>query len=115
MTMFNCALSLDIEEEYFPATDIHTGASLSLPGEPGCFTIDEHHVLDLAEAIRQYAVLALPMKPLCHKDCAGLCAKCGHNLNRGACSCLTHEIDPHWSKLEGYLAISPSLSSTFWE
>jgi len=115
MTPFSCALSLDIEEEYSPATDVHTGASLPLPDEPGCFIIDEHHVLDLTEAIRQYAVLALPMKPLCRKDCAGLCPNCGHNLNRGSCDCLAHEIDPRWSKLEGCLATLPSLSSTFLE
>jgi len=99
LSLFNCPLRLNIEEEYFPVTDVVSGGSLSLPDEPGYFTIDEHHVLDLTEAIRQYALLATPMKPLCGEDCAGLCPNCGHNLNQGPCHCLPQEADPRWSKL----------------
>jgi len=73
LSLFSCPLALNIEEEYFPTTDVVSGATLPLPEEPGGFTIDEHHILDLTEAIRQYALLATPMKPLCGEDCAGLC------------------------------------------
>jgi uncharacterized protein len=97
--LFSCPLTLKIEEEYFPITDVVSGASSSLPEEPSCFTIDEHHILDLTEAIRQYALLAMPMKPLCRGDCAGLCPNCGHNLNQGPCDCLPQEADPRWSEL----------------
>jgi len=31
--------------------------------------------------------LALPVQPLCREDCAGLCARCGADLNAGACGC----------------------------
>jgi uncharacterized protein len=72
LTLFNYPLTLNIEEEYLPSVDIVSGAELPLPEEPGCFTIDAHHVLDLTEAIRQYALLAIPMKPLCREDCVGL-------------------------------------------
>ncbi len=99
LSLFDCPLMLNIAEEYFPITDVVSGTSLSLPEEPGCFTIDEHHVLDLTEAIRQYALLAIPMKPLCGEDCAGLCPTCGYNLNQGPCGCLPQEADPRWSKL----------------
>ena len=91
LSLFSYPLAVNIEEEYFPTTDVISGASLTLPEEPGCFTIDEHHILDLTEAIRQYALMAIPMKPLCGEDCAGLCPYCGHNLNQGACDCLTQE------------------------
>lgn len=93
------ALKLVIEEEYYPTTDVLTGVKLSLPDQAEYFTIDEHHILDLTEAIRQYVVLAVPMKPLCQENCAGLCPTCGHNLNLGPCNCLQQEIDPRWSKL----------------
>ena len=69
---FICPLALNIEEEYFPLTNVSSGAPLAPPDEPGSFTIDEHKVLDLTEAVRQYALLAIPMKPLCREDCAGL-------------------------------------------
>jgi len=100
LSPFRCPLELNIEEEYFPVIDVVSGASLPLPEEPGSFTIDEHHVLDLTEAIRQYALLAIPMKPLCRPGCAGLCPNCGHNLNQGPCGCSSQGIDPRWSKLK---------------
>jgi uncharacterized protein len=71
LNLFSCPLVLNIEEEYFPALDILSGNSLPSPDEPGSFTIDEHQILDLTEAIRQYALMAMPMKPLCREDCAG--------------------------------------------
>ena len=97
--LFSCPLTLNIEEEYLPITDVVSGASLPLPEEPGCFTINEHHIIDLTEAIRQYALLAIPMKPLCRGDCAGLCLHCGHNLNRGPCPCSPQGTESHWSGL----------------
>ena len=100
LTLFNYLLTLNIEEEYLPTTDVVSGVSLTLPDEPGCFTIDEHHILDLTEAIRQYALLAIPMKPLCRQDCAGLCPTCGHKLNQGPCHCPSKQVDPRWAKLK---------------
>jgi len=97
--LFSYPLTLKIEEEYFPITDVVSGASSSLPEEPGYFTIDEHHILDLTEAIRQYALLAIPMKSLCRGDCAGLCPNCGYNLNQGPCDCLPQETDSRRSEL----------------
>ena len=99
LSLFSCPLALSIEEEYFPTTDVITGTSLPLPEEPGCFSIDEHYILDLTEAIRQYSLLVVPMKPLCHEDCAGLCPQCGHNLNLGSCQCPPQQIDPRWAEL----------------
>lgn len=47
------------------------------------FRLDEHHILDLTEAIRQYLTLAAPLAPLCRADCAGLCPDCGALLANG--------------------------------
>ena len=99
LSLFRYPLALNIEEEYFPTTDVVSGALLSLPEEASSFTIDEHHVLDLSEAIRQYALLAIPMKSLCREDCAGLCSQCGHNLNLGSCQCPPQAADPRWFQL----------------
>ena len=99
LRQFTCNLTLHIEEEYFPTIDIITGLKLPPPEEAGSFTIDEHHVLDLTEAIRQYIVMAVPMKPLCKEECAGLCSICGKDLNLGACGCRQEEIDTRWAEL----------------
>ncbi len=98
LSSFNHPVTLKFEEEYLPTIDVVSGVPLPAP-ERGTFSIDEHHVLDLAEAIRQYALLAVPMKPLCRQGCAGLCQSCGQNLNRGACGCPARVIDPRWSEL----------------
>ena len=111
LSMFSCPLALNIEEEYFPTIDVVSGASLPLTGESGCFTIDGHHILDLTEAICQYALLAIPMKPLCREDCAGLCSKCGHDLNQGPCGCPPQETELRWSKSGDCLSTSSSFVS----
>ena len=98
LSLFDCPLRLDIEEEYFPTTDVFSGASLPLPEESGSFTINERFILDLTEVIYQYILLAMPMKPLCCEDCAGLCPHCGHSLNQGPCDCLS-AVDPRWHSL----------------
>jgi len=100
LKLFRCPLTLKITEEYFPTVDVVSGTPLPVPDELGCFTIDENHELDLTEAVRQYALLAVPMKPLCRPDCAGLCPFCGQDLNLGECQCLPPEADPRWAKLK---------------
>jgi uncharacterized protein len=99
LNLCNYPLTLRIAEEYFPTIDILTGAPMASPDDSGYFTIDEHHILDLTEMIRQYTVLVTPMKPLCRTNCAGLCPSCGHNLNQGACSCPPPDTDIRWAAL----------------
>jgi uncharacterized protein len=96
---YTCPIRLEIVEEYHPTIDIQTGEKLLPPDESGAFTIDEHHVLDLAEALRQYRVIATPMKPLCSLDCAGMCPVCGKDLSSGPCECPNEHIDPRWTEL----------------
>jgi uncharacterized protein len=96
---YDYPLRIDIEEEYFLTRDPVSGAVLPAPTEAGAFLIDENHILDLSEAVRQYTIMALPMKPVCREDCAGLCPQCGRNLNRGSCDCAPDGIDSRWAPL----------------
>jgi len=96
LSPFSYPLTVNFEEEYFPVIEVFGGTPLRVPDELGAFVIDEHHVLDLVEAVRQYALLAIPMKPLCRDECAGICPGCGHNLNGGACGCSPRDMDPRW-------------------
>jgi len=97
-------VAFDIEEEFFPAVDIDTGVRIERPEEG--FTIDPSHTLDLTDAVRQYALLNLPMKPLCASDCPGVCPTCGARLQLGPCGCEARPADPRWGKIEG---LRPSL------
>ena len=59
----------------------------------------EGNELNLMEIAAEQVLLALPMRIVCDESCAGLCPKCGENLNRdGACSC-PPEVDPRWQAL----------------
>ena len=99
LSVFDCPMKISFEEEFMQTVDVNSGLPFQSTGEPGVFTIDEHHVIDLTEATRQYALMEIPMKPLCRENCAGLCPECGHNLNHGPCDCPVRTVDPRWSKL----------------
>jgi len=43
--------------------------------------------IDLTAGVQEHLILSLPLKPLCREDCKGLCARCGAELNLGACPC----------------------------
>jgi uncharacterized protein len=75
------------QEEFIPTVDVRTGAVLPADPQTEAFPIDENHVIDLGEPVRQHALMAMPLQPLCSADCRGLCPTCGHNRNQGACAC----------------------------
>jgi uncharacterized protein len=56
-------------------------------------------VIDLGDVMREQFYLALPMKPLCREDCAGLCPTCGVNRNRDTCECQQTWVDPRLEPL----------------
>ena len=54
--------------------------------------------IDLRPAIREQWLLSAPPFALCREDCKGLCARCGADLNAGACSC-EPDVDSRWDAL----------------
>lgn len=58
-----------------------------------------HGDLDLSNAVREEAILAINPYVVCDPECLGLCPRCGANLNEGACGCTEEEIDPRWEAL----------------
>ncbi len=55
--------------------------------------------INIKDDVRDYALLAIPMKKLCNEDCKGLCYRCGKNMNVSACECNQNEIDDRWKPL----------------
>jgi len=96
-------LEVDIrfEEEFVPVTDANTSARIHLAEGDDTFRIGPDFVLDLTDALRQYFLIAEPLKPLCRTDCAGLCLTCGANLNERACGCAP-ATDERWGVLAGF-------------
>jgi uncharacterized protein len=101
---FEHVLALDIEEEYFMTRDAASGLPFTPPTELGTFAVDENNLLDLGEAVRQYTLLARPMKPVCREDCAGLCPQCGRNRNYETCDCMPVRPDSAWAPLQELLS-----------
>ncbi|MDA1215474.1 MAG: DUF177 domain-containing protein [Chloroflexi bacterium] len=95
---FGHVVHVEFEETFLPTVDIAVGRRLRADGETEDdeFTIDEHHILGLAEAIRQNALAAVPT------DCLGLCQVCGADLNEGPCHEI-QKIDPVWAPLQQLL------------
>ncbi len=69
---YHCPLEFFIEEEFFPVLEVASGLAAEQEYEAGDLIIDEDFQLDISEAVRQYAVMNMPMKPLCRLDCAGI-------------------------------------------
>jgi uncharacterized protein len=98
-------IRIDFEEEFQSTVDVRSGEIME-DRDPDAFTIDEHHMLDLTEAVRQYREVSGEMAPLCRPDCRGLCPSCGQDLNMGDCACDKGSIDERWSGLAALRAIS---------
>ena len=98
-------VSIDFEEEFQATTDLRSGAQIVQDRDPDAFTIDENHILDLTEAVRQYREVSLDMQPLCRPDCRGLCPRCGQDLNQAACGCDKGAIDDRWADLNALRAV----------
>lgn len=67
------------------------------------YVFPDDNKIDLAALTEEELMLELPSKTLCREDCAGLCPKCGKNLNEGKCSCPEHEGDPRLQILKSLL------------
>ncbi len=54
------------------------------PDEDG-YALGRDDTIDLTGPVRDEVALAIPVRPLCRPDCAGLCPTCGTDLNRDPC------------------------------
>lgn len=54
---------------------------------------------DFSYVIMDAILTQLPLRPICERDCEGLCPICGQNRNEGDCSCEKVDIDPRWAGL----------------
>ena len=60
--------------------------------------------LDIDRELVEELLLEFPSRLLCKEECAGLCPKCGKNLNLGPCDCpKKKEIDPRLAILQKLL------------
>ncbi len=70
--------------------------------------VEETGELDLSSDLREILIIEYPAKPLCDPACAGLCMRCGANLNQSPCSCPEERADPRWSALRSLSSGPPT-------
>ena len=76
LTDFEQPLQWEFTELYAFKSENVTDAELLVP--------DDAHI-DLEPLVREFALLEIPIKPLCREGCLGLCMECGQNLNEKDC------------------------------
>jgi len=90
-----------VQFEEKPEKATLTGADPDDPEPNVAYIVDGQ--LHLGEELRQELELQVPYRPLCQTNCAGLCPRCGADLNTGPCGCdLTPQIGP-FAKLKGLI------------
>ena len=68
------------------------------------YVVVKSGLLDIDHELVEDLMLDFPSKLLCKEECAGLCSKCGKNLNFGQCDCpKKKEIDPRLAILQKLL------------
>jgi len=96
-------ITFEIEETFVPTLDVVTGLKLTpSPDTDEATFINEQHILDLTEVIRQEIDLNVPAQVLCQANCLGLCPQCGANKNLETCQCETDQIDIRWAGLAAF-------------
>ncbi len=91
---FNHSLVWDMTELYAFNEKSTSDSGLLVP---------EDAQIDLQPLIREYALLEVPIKPICKPDCKGLCPVCGQDLNLADCGHRPQEDDSPFSVLKNLL------------
>jgi uncharacterized protein len=100
LVTFTAPISIELEEQFYPTIDVITGSVLPLPTDADeANRINEQHILDLTEVVRQGCVLASDDILYCRPDCKGLCPHCGQDRNTEPCNCEDERIELRWSGL----------------
>jgi uncharacterized protein len=98
--VFEHSSIIKMEEESSPTVDPVTGKQIeTLEESDSELELDDQHILDMGEVVRQYLLTGMPIKPLCSEECRGLCPECGTNLNEEKCKCTAVPMDPRWGSL----------------
>ena len=91
---FGTSLQWELSELYAFSQKTVSESGLLLP---------ESAQIDLAPILREYALLEVPIKPLCRLDCKGLCIECGQDLNIKDCGHSQDDNDSPFAALKDLL------------
>ncbi len=90
LSEFTQQMHWDFTELYAFKPENVTDSGLMMP--------EDAHI-DLQPLMREYALLEVPINPLCKPDCKGLCTECGENRNEVDCGHKDNQYDSPFPKL----------------
>ncbi|MCX5750795.1 MAG: DUF177 domain-containing protein [Candidatus Saganbacteria bacterium] len=95
---FTIPLHVELDEEFMRKNKgiRPHGGEIQLTEKDFVFALEDEHILDLEEVIRENLVMALPLKPVCSKACPPVLA--GPPAGK---ACKGVKGDPRWQKLKG--------------
>ena len=93
---FLFSFSKRIGMTFIPAID-----AMEIPAQDEGDTLSsyEEDLIDLFPVLMESVFLEVPIKPLCHEGCVGLCPQCGTNLNLRSCTCPQKAEDVNLGKM----------------
>lgn len=94
LTTFEHELKWSFTELYAFDKRSETDSGLILP--------EDAHI-ELGVLLREYAILEIPISPICKEDCKGLCSECGQNLNEKDCGHRPDQTDSPFAVLKDLL------------
>ncbi len=94
LTEFEYELDWSFTELYAFDKRSETDSGLILP--------EDAHI-ELAPLLREFALLEVPISPICKPDCKGLCPECGENFNEKDCGHRPEQSDSPFAKLKDLL------------
>lgn len=100
---FRLPVDVEVDLTYVPDPTELGEAEVELKDEDLSTAYYRHQAIDLGDMLREQFYLALPMRPLCREECAGLCPHCGTNLNQGTCACEARWEDPRLAGLRALM------------
>jgi len=93
-------LDTDFDLYYRPSEMLTGGEEVELDEGEAEMGFYEGDGLELADVIREFVLLQLPMQKVCRQDCLGICPLCGQNKNEAACHCRVEPAGDRWLALK---------------
>lgn len=100
------SLSLPLQSDfhlmYVPFPSSSSEGEMALSAEALDLNFYHGGEINVDQEMRGQLFLSIPMHPLCHSDCRGLCPHCGEDLNQVRCQCHSEPVDLRWKGLEKF-------------
>lgn len=84
---------------FTPRTDDRSDKEVELEPDELGLIIYQDDILDLQDPLQEQLIMAIPISPICHEKCRGLCSECGADLNECQCHCVKKSFNNKFSVL----------------